>query len=762
MEIRIDFKMMKGEYEMAKLKLPEQLKSWKVISSLPDKNGYPTYKISRNEFDGTKTQALLTRVCFEGEDYSGDNANYLSEEAAFIKNVINLHGVSNYIDAIAENTPSKSKSALYLITEDLTPLSEKLKSSAMSDREIVDFGLKMSEILEKLESSNMFHGNIKPENIYITDDGNYKLGGFTEFESSTDDLSFTAPEIYDGGQPDYTTDIYSLGLVMYAMSNEGKLPFESNGLNRHEAIDKRFSGSAVSAPQNGSEKLKSVIVIACQPNSKNRWKNAGNIKNALSSIKAEFPTDNRPAANVIVPESTEFESNVFEEYSFDDFETTPAPKVETTKPAEEETAAAVATAIGTVAGTAAAAGIEAAESSEVSVQETDKSEAPQSTAPEEPQEEEINPTYREPEIDNRIFDDYKVQTKVFAINETNSQETKDYGDFFEDEPESAEALKTEKQSTKPEVDEEFDDEGTYENNAFYNPTDDEQEKEPEKRRKGLIIGIIIAIVILAALTGLGVYASQNNFFGLFDNKGSGNTNSGDNTATQAATQEQTTNPSQAATTAPASTAAATKPTNTEPAQNITGEVTPSNVIGFYYDYAQKVLEDEGFHVVIGEFNYSDYYDYGYVIGMSPDDSEPLEAGSTIVLEVSAGLNDSADDSDNENEDNNNDTENAFNEVNNTENTPDTSYSEYKGNTSYYSEAEVNAMSRQELNLALNEIYARRGRIFKDASLAAYFNSQSWYTPKYDEAAFAQNVVFNDYEAKNITLIRNKQIEKKYI
>ena len=43
-------------------------------------------------------------------------------------------------------------------------------------------------------------------------------------------------------------------------------------------------------------------------------------------------------------------------------------------------------------------------------------------------------------------------------------------------------------------------------------------------------------------------------------------------------------------------------------------------------------------MVIGEFNYSDYYEYGYVIGMNPDGTEELEAGSTIVLEVSAGLN----------------------------------------------------------------------------------------------------------------------------
>ena len=71
------------------------------------------------------------------------------------------------------------------------------------------------------------------------------------------------------------------------------------------------------------------------------------------------------------------------------------------------------------------------------------------------------------------------------------------------------------------------------------------------------------------------------------------------------------------------------------------------------------------------------------------------------------------------------------------------------------------MSHSELNIAFNEIYARRGRMFTDASLDAYFRSQSWYTPKYTPAEFSQKVVFNDYETKNINLIYNEQHARGY-
>ena len=71
------------------------------------------------------------------------------------------------------------------------------------------------------------------------------------------------------------------------------------------------------------------------------------------------------------------------------------------------------------------------------------------------------------------------------------------------------------------------------------------------------------------------------------------------------------------------------------------------------------------------------------------------------------------------------------------------------------------MSHSELNIAFNEIYARRGRIFTYSSLDSYFRSQSWYTPKYTASEFSQKVVFNDYETKNINLIYNEQHSRGY-
>ena len=170
---------------------------------------------------------------------------------------------------------------MYIATEELEPLSKVMRSKNFTDDEITDFGLQMAEILMFLEEKNIFHGNIRPENIFVTADGKYKLGGFSDFECKASDLDFSAPEVAEGRNPDLTTDIYSVGLIMYCLANNKALPFEGGLTTKSEAVKMRTDGTAITAPKNGNEKLKSIIVIAIQPKNENRWKNAVNMKNAL-------------------------------------------------------------------------------------------------------------------------------------------------------------------------------------------------------------------------------------------------------------------------------------------------------------------------------------------------------------------------------------------------------------------------------------------------------------------------------------------------
>lgn len=620
---------------MEKLMLPEQLKSWTVGEPVADAGSYPAYNVVKKEENGAETEGVLTYVCFEGNNYNRENVDLVNEEAAFVKSVIKLRGVSNYLDAVADNNPSENKISLYLLTNSAVSCRDMLTLKSYTDAEIIDFGLQISDILDKLEQNNILHGNLKPENIFLNSSGRYMLGGFTAFEGSVEDPSFMAPEMRSGKAPDYTTDLYSLGLIMYAMSNDGKLPFENDETDRAAAVQKRLSAQMVTAPQNGTEKLKSVIVIACQPDNRNRWKNAGNIKNALAAIKAELP-QTAPAAAVTEPEPTDFESNVFEEFTFD--EDTPQTETPKQEPEQPEMNMAKGAAIAAAAAASAAA-LQASgngengdndEQIEVIHVSGEKTDDEAKAADEAPAGDPLN---------NSIFDDYVPdRTQVFnARSERKEADKKDYGTYFDEEPEMleikpappfAETVAAAQSEQPPQKEQEEAIE------PYYDGEYDEDE-EPQKANKSFILGVIVIILaLLAALAALGVYAWQNDLLP-FGNNSTPETTAAPATQTTAAatTAPVTTVPE---TTAEPTTEPVTEEPTTIPETTVPYDVYPENVIGFYFDYAEEVLRAQGLEVAYGESVPSSEYDYGFVISMSPTDSSLVKSGSTVTLVLSSG------------------------------------------------------------------------------------------------------------------------------
>lgn len=71
---------------------------------------------------------------------------------------------------------------------------------------------------------------------------------------------------------------------------------------------------------------------------------------------------------------------------------------------------------------------------------------------------------------------------------------------------------------------------------------------------------------------------------------------------------------------------------------------------------------------------------------------------------------------------------------------------------YLTENEIRALSKDEMRLARNEVYARHGRKFSAEDLQAYFNSKSWYSGTVEPNNFDESVL-NEYEKANLDLIR---------
>ena len=70
-------------------------------------------------------------------------------------------------------------------------------------------------------------------------------------------------------------------------------------------------------------------------------------------------------------------------------------------------------------------------------------------------------------------------------------------------------------------------------------------------------------------------------------------------------------------------------------------------------------------------------------------------------------------------------------------------------TRYATYNDIRNYDKGQIRVLKNSIYARHGRRFKDANLRAYFNSQWWYTPRYNEIPSSW---FNSYENYNISFL----------
>jgi hypothetical protein len=102
---------------------------------------------------------------------------------------------------------------------------------------------------------------------------------------------------------------------------------------------------------------------------------------------------------------------------------------------------------------------------------------------------------------------------------------------------------------------------------------------------------------------------------------------------------------------------------------------------------------------------------------------------------------------------------ATEESDNTEHTiaSDADYILPKSDKEKLTRADLEGLTKEQLRLARNEIYARNGMIFGIDDLDEYFKTKSWYTPKYRSDEFYNTVEMNAIEEANVEFIL--QLEK---
>lgn len=143
---------------------------------------------------------------------------------------------------------------------------------------VVKLGIDVLEQLITLRDNGAKCAVLTPTDIYVTSNGEFKLGTLPQRPPEKSDRFshlvqlYTAPEAYDRIDGDGPA-IFSLGTIMYKLLNGGLEPFR-NGLDFDSASSAyrlRISGLRLSAPSNADALLSAIILKACEYNRDRRY-----------------------------------------------------------------------------------------------------------------------------------------------------------------------------------------------------------------------------------------------------------------------------------------------------------------------------------------------------------------------------------------------------------------------------------------------------------------------------------------------------------
>ena len=205
--------------------------------------------------------------------------------------------------------------SLFVRMELLTSLQEILQGppgqhSLSSIPEIIKLGRDICKALIYCENKEIIHRDIKPENLFVDEFGEYKVGDFGASKrmdtvhvartmTGIGTLSYMAPEVFRGQSYNNTVDIYALGLVLYRLLNNGRMPFlPADGSYTMRDIDsanyKRLHGTPLPAltgktvgGEPVSDWLDTAVRKACAVDPADRYQTAKEFYNALNNGKAE-------------------------------------------------------------------------------------------------------------------------------------------------------------------------------------------------------------------------------------------------------------------------------------------------------------------------------------------------------------------------------------------------------------------------------------------------------------------------------------------
>ncbi|WP_154027960.1 Stk1 family PASTA domain-containing Ser/Thr kinase [Olsenella uli] len=170
------------------------------------------------------------------------------------------------------------------------------KHGALDCRKVAQIGSQICQALSVAHKHDIIHRDIKPQNIMVQPDGNIKVMDFGIARAKNSHLTadnsvlgtahYVSPEQTQGKELGPTSDLYSLGIVMYEAAT-GKVPFDGD-----DAISvalKQVQEQPVPPSQinpNVDATLEGIILKCMQKNPADRFQTADELRRVLNDYLA--------------------------------------------------------------------------------------------------------------------------------------------------------------------------------------------------------------------------------------------------------------------------------------------------------------------------------------------------------------------------------------------------------------------------------------------------------------------------------------------
>jgi len=155
-------------------------------------------------------------------------------------------------------------------------------AGGMNVDEAVRMGIDIANALDCCHKAGIIHRDVKPENVFRTSFGSYKIGDFgisrtlessvVTVRSQKGTMMYMAPEVIRGQTYSNKVDVYSLGIMLYRCLNCNRFPLTPlapapiRRSDLEESVQRRTNGERIPAPLGVDSSLSAIVLRALENN----------------------------------------------------------------------------------------------------------------------------------------------------------------------------------------------------------------------------------------------------------------------------------------------------------------------------------------------------------------------------------------------------------------------------------------------------------------------------------------------------------------